>query len=62
MSVHHIHLSEPQGHLPNLVETKIDALPLEQKSTRPRFGSAKGRIKMAEDFDAPLEEFREYME
>ncbi len=26
------------------------------------FGSAKGKIWMAEDFDAPLEDFREYME
>lgn len=33
--------------------------------TRPglHFGSAKGKlIHMAEDFDAPLEDFREYME
>jgi prevent-host-death family protein len=25
-------------------------------------GSAKGKIRMAPDFDAPLEEFKEYME
>lgn len=25
-------------------------------------GSARGKIRMAPDFDAPLEEFREYME
>lgn len=25
-------------------------------------GSARGRIKMADNFDAPLEEFKEYME
>ena len=30
---------------------------------RPRFGSARGLIvQMAPDFDAPLEDFREYME
>jgi antitoxin (DNA-binding transcriptional repressor) of toxin-antitoxin stability system len=28
----------------------------------PVIGMLKGRIKMAPDFDAPLEEFREYME
>jgi antitoxin (DNA-binding transcriptional repressor) of toxin-antitoxin stability system len=27
-----------------------------------QFGSAKGLIHMADDFDAPLEDFREYME
>lgn len=36
-----------------------------QQSQRPKqriFGSAKGLIKIAEDFDEPLEDFREYME
>jgi len=34
-----------------------------EERPRPRFGSAKGLILyMAPDFDAPLEEFREYME
>lgn len=33
-----------------------------KKSTRHRqFGSAKGAFKIADDFDAPLEDFREYM-
>ena len=32
------------------------------KSTRkPKFGSAKGKIKFAPDFDAPLNDFGEYM-
>ena len=29
---------------------------------KPAFGSAKGLIRMAEDFDAPPEDFAEYME
>jgi prevent-host-death family protein len=29
---------------------------------RPRFGSGKGVFQMAPDFDAPLEDFKEYME
>lgn len=34
-----------------------------EERPRPKFGSAKGLILyMAPDFDAPLEEFREYME
>jgi prevent-host-death family protein len=28
---------------------------------RPKFGSAKGKIKFARDFNAPLADFREYM-
>ena len=28
---------------------------------KPIFGIAKGKIKMAADFDEPLEEFKEYM-
>lgn len=34
-----------------------------QSNRRPKFGSAKGLILyMADDFDAPLDDFREYME
>ncbi|MGB3650588.1 MAG: DUF2281 domain-containing protein [Rivularia sp. (in: cyanobacteria)] len=33
-----------------------------QPKKRRRSGSAKGLIWMSDDFDAPLEEFREYME
>jgi len=32
----------------------------EQKRV-PVFGSAKGKYRMAEDFDAPLEDFKDYM-
>ncbi len=28
---------------------------------KPKFGSAKGMFKMHEDFDEPLEDFKEYM-
>jgi hypothetical protein len=31
------------------------------KKAVPKFGSAKGKIKMAPDFDAPLEDFKDYM-
>lgn len=33
----------------------------ELKSSKPVFGCAKGRFKMTTDFDAPLDEFKEYM-
>lgn len=28
---------------------------------KPVFGSAKGKIKISKDFDAPLEDFKDYM-
>ncbi len=35
----------------------------EKTKRKPKFGSAKGLIiYMADDFDVPLEDFREYME
>lgn len=47
------------------VVLEIKDKPEEPQTERPRkrvFGSAKGLIRMAEDFDEPLEDFREYME
>ena len=32
-----------------------------KKKVIPQFGSAKGKIKMSPDFDAPLDDFKEYM-
>ena len=34
--------------------------PMSPPVTRPQFGSARGLIQIADDFDAPLEDFREY--
>ena len=39
----------------------IQLVPLYQLTNRPQFGSARGLITMADDFDAPLDDFREYM-
>jgi len=36
--------------------------PLEDTKPRPVFGSGRGKMWIADDFDAPLEELREYME
>jgi hypothetical protein len=38
---------------------KKSAMP--EKKITPQFGSAKGKIIMSADFDAPLEEFKDYM-
>lgn len=32
------------------------------EKNKPTFGSGKGKYKMAADFDAPLEDFKDYME
>ena len=46
-----------------LAETSqiLDAPPQTRKRKTPVFGCAKGRFKMSDDFDAPLDDFKEYM-
>jgi antitoxin (DNA-binding transcriptional repressor) of toxin-antitoxin stability system len=70
-------LEEAQARLPQLLEQlqpgeemtiTVHGQPLAQvkKAVRTAWpcqaGSARGKIHLAPDFDAPLEEFREYME
>ncbi len=55
--------------LPDNLKTEvsdfIEFLALKSKkknaNKKPKFGSAKGLFKMSQDFDAPLEDFKEYM-
>ncbi len=42
-------------------EKAVKLVPLTPEKSRPRFGSAKGKIEIADDFDAPLEDFDDYM-
>jgi antitoxin (DNA-binding transcriptional repressor) of toxin-antitoxin stability system len=39
----------------------VKLVPVSKKDPTPKFGSAKGMIHMSEDFDAPLDDFRDYM-
>ena len=72
-----IDLSQAKQHLPKLIEqtingdevvitqggqplVKLVALTKQGRKQR-QFGSAKGLIRMADDFDAPLGDFKEYM-
>ncbi|WP_221394037.1 DUF2281 domain-containing protein [Dyadobacter sp. NIV53] len=61
----HTKLETLPQELKNEVNDFIDFLI--QKSTKseekiiPKFGSAKGKIKMSADFDAPLDDFKDYM-
>lgn len=76
MAIHQVDLSEARAHLPDLIDAAINGeevfitkesrpvaklVPITQDKPRPQFGSAKGMVHMADDFEAPLEEFREYM-
>ena len=39
----------------------VQLVPIARPERLPQFGSAKGLITVAEDFDAPLQDFAEYM-
>jgi len=39
----------------------VQLISVEPPVRHPRFGSAKGLVMMADDFDAPLKDFDEYM-
>jgi antitoxin (DNA-binding transcriptional repressor) of toxin-antitoxin stability system len=73
--VQHVDLDEAKSRLPDLITAAINGediyidtddqravqlVPVVQPKRR-QFGSAKGLIWMAEDFDAPLEDFKDYM-
>ena len=38
----------------------VKLVPIPLDAPRPRFGSARGRIKIADNFDAPLDDFADY--
>ncbi len=38
----------------------VQLVPIALSALKPQFGSAQGRIKIADDFDAPLEYFADY--
>ena len=71
-----VSVDEAKSHLPDLIdaalrgtevvikkdnESAVKLVPISSPKPNPRFGSAKGLITLAEDFDAPLEDFAEYM-
>ena len=71
-----ITLAEASQHLPELVEAAINGeeivitkdekpvvklTPVSEVKRRPKFGSAKGLVTISDDFDEPLEDFKDYM-
>ncbi len=39
-----------------------EVVPVSERKERPGFGSLRGQIHMADDFDAPLDDIKDYME
>jgi len=75
--MHHVDLNEAKRHLADFIDIALggeeiiitqDGKPVltlmrvTAPKTRRKAGSAKGLITMASDFDAPLEDFRAYMQ
>ena len=75
--MHQVSIEEAKSTLPDLIEAAVGGdevfiakdeqnivrlVPVSGPKPIPQFGSAKGQIVMAEDFDAPLEDFDEYAE
>ncbi|MEH2434945.1 MAG: type II toxin-antitoxin system prevent-host-death family antitoxin [Nostoc sp.] len=73
----HIPLTEASKNLPDLIEAALGGeeiiiikdnqplvklTPVSPLKHRPKYGSAKGLVTMSDDFDEPLEDFKEYME
>ncbi len=73
---YHVKLDEARARLLDLIQAAIrgeqvfiladdremvQLVPIAIPKRHPQFGSAKGLVKMAEDFDAPLDDFSEYM-
>ena len=41
--------------------TQYQQKPVEKTIKKPKFGSAKGKYTIADDFDAPLDDLKDYM-
>ena len=73
--MHQVNLQEAESQLAKLIEeaasgeevviTRSDGasfkiVPISSTKPRPIFGSASGLVRMSEDFDDPLEDFKDY--
>lgn len=45
----------------DFIDFLIERSAKQKEKVTPKFGSAKGKIKMSADFDEPLDDFKEYM-
>ncbi|MCU1264022.1 MAG: Antitoxin component of toxin-antitoxin stability system, DNA-binding transcriptional repressor [Acidobacteria bacterium] len=75
--MHRVSIDQAKSTLPDLIEAAVGGddvliakddkhivrlVPVSGTKPVPQFGSAKGLIIMAEDFDAPIKDFDEYAE
>lgn len=75
--MHQVNIDEAKTRLPDLIDAAVKGedvviakddrnvvklVPVARVKPRPQFGSARGLITMAADFDEPLEDFAEYIE
>ncbi|NDJ22121.1 DUF2281 domain-containing protein [Nostoc sp. B(2019)] len=73
--MHQVSLKEAETRLAELIEeaaggeeviiirsdgTSFKIVPLSAVKATPKFGSAKGLVRISDDFDEPLEDFEEY--
>jgi prevent-host-death family protein len=74
--MHQVNVEEAVTQLPALIHAAVTGeevvitennqpvvrlVPLATERPQPRFGSARGLIEMSDDFDAPLDEFADYL-
>jgi prevent-host-death family protein len=74
--MHQVNLEEAKAHLPDLIDAAVEGeeviiakdaqhlvklVSVSAAKPRPQFGSAKGLITIADDFDEPIKDFEEYM-
>ncbi len=74
--MYEIELEKARAQLERVIQTALDGeevvitqnreavlkiVPVPRSNGRRKAGSAKGLVSIAEDFDAPLEDFKEYM-
>jgi hypothetical protein len=52
---------EMQKEVSDFMDFLIEKSRKSNQNIIPKFGCAKGKIKLAADFDAPLEDFKDYM-
>lgn len=50
-----------QMEVSDFIDFLIDKFAKSKKKIIPKFGSAKGKIRLSDDFDAPLADFKDYM-
>ncbi len=54
-------MEEVMNFIDFLINKEVTQKEIPAQRRKPKFGCAKGTFKMSDDFDAPLEDFNEYM-